>query len=408
MPVDHREIAFEAAIEDSLLTSGGYAKADPANFDRQRAVDPTVLVPFIQETQPDLWASLESIHGADTETVLLDDLCKAMDSQGSLNVIRHGFKCFGKLFRVAYFAPAHGMNPDTQRLYPANRLTITRQLHSARHTKSPRPGAGHQRLARGHGGTEEPADRPDGRACQAGSTWTTATRGAAVPVQEADAGPLRRGSRRGLHDHPPGGRRDLLPALQPGNGTVAPAIPRTRAATRRPTCGSRSGSGTLPRHPGPVHAPGGRGASRTGRADGQGDDDLSPLPPAGRGAETGGGRPARRAGQNYLVQHSAGSGKSNSIAWLAHRLASLHDDKDDKVFDSVMVITDRLVLDQQLQDTIYQFEHKQGVVVRRSTRTPTSLAEALDDGTPIIITTLQKFPFVHGQDRGPARAGSTR
>ncbi len=68
------------------------------------------------------------------------------------------------------------------------------------------------------------------------------------------------------------------------------------------------------------------------------------------------------AGKNYLVQHSAGSGKSNSIAWLAHRLSSLHDDKDERVFDSVVVVTDPKVLDQQLQDNIYQFEHKQGVV----------------------------------------------
>ena len=99
------------------------------------------------------------------------------------------------------------------------------------------------------------------------------------------------------------------------------------------------------------------------------------------------------AGANYLVQHSAGSGKSNSIAWLAHRLSSLHNDQDDKVFDSVIVITDRLVLDRQLQDTIYQFEHKQGVVVKID-EDSSQLAASLAAGTPIIITTLQKFPFV--------------
>lgn len=97
-------------------------------------------------------------------------------------------------------------------------------------------------------------------------------------------------------------------------------------------------------------------------------------------------------GKNYLIQHSAGSGKSNSIAWLAHRLASLHDESDGKVFDSVIVVTDRLVLDQQLQNTIYQFEHKQGVV-QKIDRDSSQLAAALAAGTPIIITTLQKFPF---------------
>ena len=99
------------------------------------------------------------------------------------------------------------------------------------------------------------------------------------------------------------------------------------------------------------------------------------------------------AGTNYLVQHSAGSGKSNSIAWLAHRLASLYDEKDEKVYDSVIVVTDRVVLDQQLQNTIYQFEHKQGVVQKIDVSS-TQLAEALAKGVPIVVTTLQKFPFV--------------
>ena len=102
---------------------------------------------------------------------------------------------------------------------------------------------------------------------------------------------------------------------------------------------------------------------------------------------------AEGAGRNYLVQHSAGSGKSNSIAWLAHRLASLHDERDEKVFHSVIVVTDRRVLDQQLQSTIYQFEHKTGVVERIDENTQ-QLAQALSQGTPIVITTIQKFPFI--------------
>ncbi len=102
---------------------------------------------------------------------------------------------------------------------------------------------------------------------------------------------------------------------------------------------------------------------------------------------------ASQTGKNYLIWHSAGSGKSNSIAWLAHRLSSLHDAEDRKVFDSVIVITDRLVLDKQLQDTIYQFEHKTGVVVKIEDDSK-QLADALEIGVPIIITILQKFPFV--------------
>ncbi len=101
---------------------------------------------------------------------------------------------------------------------------------------------------------------------------------------------------------------------------------------------------------------------------------------------------ANGPGGNYLIQHSAGSGKSNSIAWLAYRLSSLYDAQDKKVFDSIIVITDRNVLDQQLQNTIYQFEHKQGVV-QRIDESSEQLAEAIKAGTSIVITTLQKFPF---------------
>ena len=107
---------------------------------------------------------------------------------------------------------------------------------------------------------------------------------------------------------------------------------------------------------------------------------------------------ARRegVGHNALVEHSAGSGKSNTIAWLTHRLASLHDAHNARVFDSVIVVTDRVVLVQQLQDTIYQFDHKCGVV-QKIDENSRQLAEALESAVPIIITTLQKFPFVSRQ-----------
>jgi hypothetical protein len=100
------------------------------------------------------------------------------------------------------------------------------------------------------------------------------------------------------------------------------------------------------------------------------------------------------AGHRYLVQHSAGSGKSNTIAWLAHRLSSLHDAEDRKVFDKVIVITDRRVLDRQLQDTIFQFEHAHGVVAKIDTDSA-QLADALAGAE--VITTLQKVPFVVDQ-----------
>ena len=99
------------------------------------------------------------------------------------------------------------------------------------------------------------------------------------------------------------------------------------------------------------------------------------------------------AGRNYLVQHSAGSGKSNTIAWLAHRLASLHDERNEKTYAKVVVVTDRVVLDRQLQGTIFQFDHVPGVV-QRIDGGSRQLAEALAGETAqVVITTLQKFPY---------------
>jgi type I restriction enzyme R subunit len=130
MPIDHKEVAFETAIEDHLLDMAGYQKANPVDFDRERAIDPTVFLAFVQESQRATWESLEKLHGAGTATIVLDDLSKALDgTAGSLGVLRHGFKCFGKRIDAAYFAPAHVMNPENERLYATNRLTVTRQVH---------------------------------------------------------------------------------------------------------------------------------------------------------------------------------------------------------------------------------------------------------------------------------------
>ena len=128
MPADHKEIAFEAAIEESLLTHGGFLKGDPEAFDRELALDRGELFAFLHESQPKTWAKLESLLGPQTEATVLDNLLGALADRGLLDVLRHGFKCYGKQLHLAYFAPAHGMNPETQERYEANRLTVTRQL----------------------------------------------------------------------------------------------------------------------------------------------------------------------------------------------------------------------------------------------------------------------------------------
>lgn len=395
MPVDHRERAFEAAIEDCLLTRGGYAKADPDNFDRERAIDPAVFIPFVKATQPEVWQALEKLHGSNTEAVILDDLTKALDGQnGSLAIIRHGFKCFGKLIRVAYFAPAHSMNPDTQRLYEANRLTVTRQLcYSTKNEncidmvlslngipvataelKNPLTGQNVEHAKRQYMTDRDPRERvlefkrrtlvhfavdPD---LVYMTTKLDGTKTVFLPFNRGD------GTGAGNPENPNGYKTAYLWEQVLQRDSWLDILARfVHLQVEEKTVGGkkiRKESMIFPRY----HQ---LAAVRALEAD------------------------ARRvgAGTNYLIQHSAGSGKSNSIAWLAHRLASLHNDRDEKVFASVVVITDRRVLDRQLQDTIYQFDHKQGVV-QKIDEDSTQLAEALKAGTPIIITTLQKFPFV--------------
>jgi type I restriction enzyme R subunit len=130
MPGQHTEQAFETAIEYHLTSVGGYGKGERDSFDLNRGLFPQDFLAFIKETQPQEWEYLAKLQKGKAEETLLDDLCWALNSpyEGRLSVLRHGFKCFGKLFRAAYSAPASGLNPDTQKLYAANRLTITRQL----------------------------------------------------------------------------------------------------------------------------------------------------------------------------------------------------------------------------------------------------------------------------------------
>lgn len=395
MPTDHREIAFEAAIEAHLLEHG-YTKADPANFDPVLGLDPTILLPFIQETQPKEWEYLKNLQKDQAEEMLLDELCKALNSenQGCLKVLRHGFKCFGKTFKAAFFAPASGMNPDTQRQYAANRLTVTRQLvYSDKHSNS-------LDLVLSLNGI--PIVTAELKNPMTNQTWMNA-----VHQYKHDRDPkdlIFQFKKRALVHF----------AVDPDEVHMATRLSGTATSFLPFNRGNQLGAGN-------PENPTGYKTAYLWQQVWQRDsllDILARFIHLQVDEKNIGGKKVKKevmifpryhqldsvrkmvidarelgVGQNYLVQHSAGSGKSNSIGWLAHHLASLHNDKDEKIFSSVVVITDRIVLDQQLQNTIYQFEHKSGVV-EKIDKDSTQLANALANSTPIIITTLQKFPFV--------------
>jgi type I restriction enzyme, R subunit len=127
MPGKHTELAFEDAIEHGLL-QGGWTKGDPRTFDRERALQPGAFLAFIEATQSRLWNDLKKQHGAGLEAGVLDTLVKTLDSRGSLDVLRRGFKFYGKQIDCAYFKPAHGLNPDILAKYEENRTVVTRQV----------------------------------------------------------------------------------------------------------------------------------------------------------------------------------------------------------------------------------------------------------------------------------------
>jgi len=396
MPGRHTESAFEAAIEAYLTASGGYATGDRDAFDAERCIDRATFLAFVEETQPDAWAYLKNLQKDRAAQTLLDDLGRALDSEheGCLSVLRHGFKCFGKLFRAAHFAPASGMNPEAERRYAANRLTITRQVrYSTRHAnaldvvlslngipvvtaelKNPMTGQTWRDARDQYKDDRDPADLLFQFKKRAIVHFAVDPDEVHMTTRLAGRNthflPFNKGRANGAgNPENPGGwktaylweevleRRSLLDILA---RFIHLQVEEKRLGGKR----VKRETMIFPRY-----------------------HQLDCVRALVRDA---GGR---GAGANYLVQHSAGSGKSNSIAWLVHGLSTLHDARDEKVFDSVVVVTDRVVLDQQLQNTIYQFEHRQGVV-QKIDRDSTQLAQALGTGVPIVVTTLQKFPYV--------------
>jgi type I restriction enzyme R subunit len=396
MPGQHTEYAFETAIERHLITKGGYEKGNREAFDREQALFPQDAISFIATTQPKEWKYLKSIQGKKAEKTLLDDLCRALDSQyeGCLSVLRHGFKCFGKLFRVAYFAPASSMNPDTQRLYSANCLTITRQLrYSSKHSNT-------LDVTLALNGI--PVATMELKNPMTAQTWENAVRQYKNDRDPADL--IFQFKKRSLIHFAADPEQVYMTTRLSGKNTRFLPFNKGReggAGNPNNPNGYRSAylwEEVLERHSFLdilarfIHLE----IEEKKLGDKKVKRETMIFPRyhqldcvrklVGHAREHG-------TGTNYLVQHSAGSGKSNSIAWLAHRLTSLYNQDDEKVFDSVIVVTDRIVLDQQLQNTIYQFEHKQGVVQKIDIDSA-QLAEALSSSVPIIITTLQKFPFV--------------
>jgi len=404
----HNEIEFENDICDHLKSHGWlYSKSD-AGYDVERAIFPEDLIGWIKDTQPEAWDRLKSFHNGKTESVALDRLVKVMETEGALHALRTGFKATGAGaggFSVIQFAPAHSFNAEMKAKYDKVRLRIMRQVHYSQHNKKSIdlvafvngiPVATLELKTDFTQGIDDAKNQyrtdrsPKDPVTKKEEPLLKFKRGAlvhfAVSTSEvwmttklADMDtfflPFNKGFNGGRGNPPnkDGYQTHYLweEILQKDRFLkILESFIQLEKKEETDKSGVKKIKETLifPRY----HQL----------------DAVTKLVTTVK--EEG-------PGKNYLFQHSAGSGKSNTIGWSAHQLATLHDANDKKVFDTVIVITDRTVLDEQLKDTISQFSQTPGLVVSIDSDSGSKsgqLVEALTGGAMIVIVTLQTFPFI--------------
>lgn len=396
----HKEISLETEICDYLASHGWlYARGDAATYDRERALYPADLVAWVLETQPDSWTALQKIHGAKTETTLLDRVRGQIDQRGTLDVLRFGVELLGVKAPVALaqFRPALAINADILARYGKNRLRVVRQVKYSVHNEN----------------------------CLDLVLFLNG-----IPVATAE---LKTDFTQSVQDAIDQYRFDRLP--RPKGQIAEPLLSFPQGALVHFAVSNREvhmstslvGASTdfLPfnqgDHGGAGNPPNQAGGHRTAYLWEQVWERESWLEILGRYliAERDKKQQLNRVifpryhqldatrklqaavlrdgpGTKYLIQHSAGSGKTNSIAWTAHFLAELHDARHRKVFDSVLVVSDRNVIDAQLQDALFSFARTTGVVATikgEGGSKSKELAEALSGTKKIVVCTIQTFPF---------------
>lgn len=403
------EKQFEANIEEYLISpAGGFSKGTDAGYDPDMALDIHTLVEFVKTTQPIMWQRFEKQCNSDPYRKFYKCFEDAVQMDGLLAVLRHGFKHRGMEFRVCYFKPESGLNPLAEQRYRQNICQCIRQWHYSalnnnsvdmmlavngipviaielknqltgqsvdnaklqwQYDRDPREPVfqfNHRVLAffavdlyEAWMATELKGSDTYFLPFNQGSNGAGNDGGAGNPQAEGDdyvtgyiwEDVLNKGS--------------LLDIIQKFISLEVKKEKKTDAnGTERTVTKKRL---IFPRY----HQL----------------DVVRKLIADVR--EYG-------SGTNYLIQHSAGSGKSNSIAWTAYRLASLHNDADEPVFTSVVIVTDRRNLDAQLQETVTGFDHTLGSVCAiDEKKSSKDLRDALNAGKRIIVTTLQKFPVIY-------------
>jgi type I restriction enzyme R subunit len=395
----HKERQFQIEIVQHL-TSHNYVEGDATHYDRELALYPQDLINYIKSTQPQAYEKMQKREGVKTDAVLIKHVAKEMDKHGSLHCLRKEVKYIGSKFKLCQFKPELH-NPDTQTKYDANILRVVQEVTTksgneridlvlflngipiatcelktdfTQNVQDAIKQYKYDRPAKGEALLEFKRRALVHFAVSTDEVYMTTK----LAGEKTFFLPFNKGREDGSAGNPPNSKGYATSYLWEEvleRESILNIIARyvhLEVKEKEDHQGKKSKSETLifPRY----HQL----------------DVVRKLL-----ADT----KAKGAGNHYLIQHSAGSGKSNSIAWLSHQLSSLHNDAEESVFDSVIVITDRTVLDNQLQETISSFEHKDGVVVGitregSNESKSTQLADALERGAKIIITTIQTFPFV--------------
>ena len=392
----HLEKVFEAHIVACLTADQGYIERDcAAHYDVAAALDTELLFRFLRTTQPDAWKTLEDQYRTEAESEVIKRLEKALKEHPTHNVLRDGIKLVPNIrFELIHFKPASNLNSDLMRRFEANILSVMRQVF---YSKKNRNAIDIVTFVNGipvvtmevknlltkqnfkHAEHQYRKDRSP-----AGEPLLTFKRGAIVhfAVDQDNVSmtaqlvngktrflPFNRGRDGGA------GNADI-----PNENRVAylyKDLPETKAVLSRDVLLDLIGRF--------VHLERDNGKEKLIFPRFQQFDAVRKVLHDAR---------KNGAGQNYLIQHSAGSGKSNTIAWTAHQIITLHDDADKPLFDTAIIVTDRLVLDRQLQNTIGGFAQVEGVV-KKIDGTSKDLKAAIQSGARIIITTIQKFGTEH-------------
>lgn len=391
----HRERVLQRHLIDQLVATQGYLERSRDDYDRALAMDRELVLRFVKSTQPDAWEKLEHHYAGSAEAEFFKNLENALKKRSTLKVLRDGIRIVpGIAFRLCYFRPASALEPRRVREYEANILSVIEEVeYSLKHGN---------RIDVVLFVNGLPVATMELKNQLTGTTFRHAE--SQYRKDRSPAGEPLLTFKRGALVHFALDEDNISMTTRLANGKTR-FLPFNRG---------RDGGAGNPDVPGEFRVAYLYRDGEWGRAVFSREVLLDiigkfmHLSERGRNAVMIFPRyhqldAVRRmmtharehgVGRNYLIQHSAGSGKSLTIGWTAHQAINLHDDNDEPVFDTAIIITDRIVLDRQLQNTVAQLEQTAGVV-RKIDGTSRQLKEALASGVRIIVTTIQKFSTDH-------------